>query len=95
MPPMHPAFVHFPIALVVFSFITDLLGRVFGRASFRWAAFWSLIGALILGAVTAATGYYDFTRDTLAQRLLVTPTFTWISVGFYWVRLSCWRSGVG
>ena len=65
MPPLHPAFVHFPIALVVFSFVTDLLGRLFGRPSFRWAAFWSLIGALILGAIAAATGYYDFTRDTL------------------------------
>ena len=27
MPPLHPAFVHFPIALVAFSFIADLLGR--------------------------------------------------------------------
>ena len=28
MAPLHPAFVHFPIALVAFSFITDLLGRL-------------------------------------------------------------------
>ena len=28
MAPLHPAFVHFPIALVVFSFVTDLLGRL-------------------------------------------------------------------
>jgi uncharacterized membrane protein len=67
MPPLHPAFVHFPIALVAFSFVTDLLGRVLNRASLRAAAFWSLIGALLGGAVTAATGYFDFGRDALGD----------------------------
>ncbi len=62
MAPLHPAFVHFPIALVVFSFIADLLGRIFNKASLRAAGFWSLIAALLFGAVTAATGYYDMTR---------------------------------
>jgi uncharacterized membrane protein len=62
MAPLHPAFVHFPIALVVFSFIADLLGRLFNKASLRSAGFWSLIGALVFGAITAATGYLDMTR---------------------------------
>src|SRR3954466_11486378 len=62
MPPLHPALVHFPIALVVFSFIADLLGRLLTKPSLRAAAFWSLIGALVFGAITAATGYYDMTR---------------------------------
>ena len=65
MPPLHPAFVHFPIALVVFSFITDLLGRLFGWASLRAAGFWCLIGALLVGAITAMTGYWDFTHAAL------------------------------
>ncbi|HSS22780.1 MAG TPA: DUF2231 domain-containing protein [Pyrinomonadaceae bacterium] len=67
MAPLHPAFVHFPIALVVFSFITDLLGWLLNKASLRAAGFWCLIGALLFGAITAATGYYDFTRDTLGD----------------------------
>src|SRR5882724_10948236 len=67
MPPLHPAFVHFPIALVVFSFVADLLGRLFNKSSLRAAGFWSLIGALLAGTVTAATGYYDFTRATLGD----------------------------
>ena len=62
MAPLHPAFVHFPIALVVTSFISDLLGRVFNKPSLRATGFWALIGALIFGAITAATGYYDMTR---------------------------------
>src|SRR5437764_14951670 len=62
MPPLHPAFVHFPIALVVFSFLTDALGRFSNKASLRAAAFWSLIAALVFGAITAAAGYYDMIR---------------------------------
>ena len=62
MPPLHPAFVHFPIALVVVSFITDLLGRLFNKPSLRWTGLWSLIAALMFGAITAATGYWDWKR---------------------------------
>ena len=67
MPPLHPAFVHFPIALLVFSFIADLLGRLLNKPALRATGFWCLIGALLGGAITAATGYYDFTRDTLGE----------------------------
>lgn len=67
MPPLHPAFVHFPIALVVFSFIADLLGRLLNKPSLRSTGFWCLIAALVGGAITAATGYYDFSRDTLGD----------------------------
>ena len=62
MPPLHPAFVHFPIALVVVSFLADLLGRIFNKASLRWTGLWSLVAALIFGAITAATGYWDWKR---------------------------------
>jgi uncharacterized membrane protein len=67
MPPLHPAFVHFPIALVAFSLVVDVLGRLFNKPTLTAAGFWSLVGALIMGAITAITGYYDFTRDTLGE----------------------------
>ncbi len=67
MPPLHPAVLHFPIALVVFSFVADLLGLLLDNPSLRSAGFWSLVGALLGGAIAAATGYYDFTRDTLGD----------------------------
>src|ERR1051326_7873745 len=62
MPPLHPAFVHFPIALVVVSFLADLLGRIFNKPSLRWTGLWALVAALIFGAVTATTGYLDWKR---------------------------------
>lgn len=67
MPPLHPAFVHFPIALITFSFVFDLLARFFNKESLRSAAFWCLIGGLMGGALTAITGYVDYTRDALGD----------------------------
>lgn len=94
MPPLHPAFVHFPIALVVFSFVTDLLGRLFNRVSLRSAGSWSLLGALLVGAITAATGYWDFTRDTLGAETSRYADFHmdigWILIGAVAV-LTVWR----
>lgn len=95
MPPMHPAFVHFPIALVVFSFIADLLNRLFNRSSLRATGSWSLLGALVFGAITAATGYYDMVRT----RPVLGDTFRyvdfhmdigWVLVGAVIV-LTAWR----
>ena len=93
MPPLHPAFVHFPIALVVFSFATDVLGRLLNKPSLRAAGFWSLIGALLMGAVTAATGYYDFGRDALGETARYVDfhmDMGWILVGCV-VVLTAWR----
>ena len=95
MAPLHPAFVHFPIALVVFSFLADVLGRLFNKASLRAAAFWSLIGALVFGAITATTGYYDMTRT----RGVLGDTFRYVDfhmdIGFILVGavvvLTVWR----
>lgn len=95
MAPLHPAFVHFPIALVVFSFLADLLGRLSRRPSLRAAASWSLLGALVFGAITAASGYYDMTRT----RGVLGETFRyvdfhmdmgWILIGAV-VVLTAWR----
>jgi uncharacterized membrane protein len=56
MPPLHPAFVHFPIALVVFSFIAELLNRLFNKPSLRATGSWTLLGALVFGAITSGKG---------------------------------------
>jgi len=83
MPPLHPALVHFPIALVVFSFIADLLGRLFTKVSLRAAGFWSLIGALDMTRTRGVLGdtfkYVDFHMDV-----------GWILVGCV-VVLTLWR----
>ena len=64
MPPLHPAFVHFPIALMAFSFITDLLGRLFNKRSLTSAGFWCVIGAILIGAITILTGLWEKVRES-------------------------------
>ena len=61
----------------------------------RAAGFWSLIGALVFGAITAATGYYDMTRT----RGVLGDTFKYVDfhmdIGFVLVGavvvLTLWR----
>ncbi len=62
MPPIHPALVRFPIALVFVSVIADLIGRLKENEALRATGAWSLFGALIGAAVAAPVGYWDMTR---------------------------------
>jgi uncharacterized membrane protein len=67
MPPLHPALVHFPVALVTFAFIADLVaylstGRYWSRIGLA-----ALMGAVIGGIATVAAGYYDMGRATLGE----------------------------
>lgn len=67
MPPIHPALVHFPIALFTFAFVLDFIGFVRNSLTLRTAAFWSLLGALLGIALTIAAGYYDMSRAALGE----------------------------
>lgn len=43
MPPVHPAIVHYPIALVTLSVVADLFGFIFGSQSLQHAGWWALM----------------------------------------------------
>jgi uncharacterized membrane protein len=66
LPPIHPAIVHFPIALIIVAFFADLFGRKSARPSVRNFGFGCLILALCLGVLTLLAGYYDMTRLPLS-----------------------------
>ena len=65
MPPIHPALVHLPIAFVALSFCADLAAKWTRRESLRHVGLWSLIAALVGGAVSIAAGYWDMNRAAL------------------------------
>jgi uncharacterized membrane protein len=69
MPPIHPALVHFPIALVIVSIVADLLSVLFKSASLRSTASWSLVGAAVTAAAAIAAGYYDMSRANLSEEV--------------------------
>ncbi len=64
----HPALVHFPIALITFSVICELIGRFKQSPFARTAAWWTMVAALIGGALTVAAGYYDMWHAHLQEQ---------------------------
>ncbi|CAN5429443.1 hypothetical protein BH20VER3_BH20VER3_03350 [soil metagenome] len=66
LPPLHPAIVHFPIALIGFWFIAELIGYFSRSETARTVAWWSLVGAVIGGALSVLFGYIDMWRASLA-----------------------------
>lgn len=65
MPPVHPAIVHYPIALVTLSVVADLFGFIFGSQSLQHAGWWALLGAAIGAAVALVAGLFDMHREKL------------------------------
>lgn len=65
MPPVHPAIVHYPIALVTLSVVADLFGFNFGSQSLQHAGWWALLGAGMGAAAALVAGLFDMHREKL------------------------------
>src|SRR5690554_6557730 len=57
--PLHPALVHFPMALLGTSLLFDLGGILSGRPIFWAIAFWNIALGLVIAPFTATTGLLD------------------------------------
>jgi uncharacterized membrane protein len=96
--PVHPALVHLPIAFILLSVAADLVARLTKsetrRAAFRTVGFWSLIAALVGGALAIAAGYLDMNRASLTpetdQFVDLHMTIGWV-LGGCLVVLAAWR----
>lgn len=60
--PVHPAIVHFPIALVFAAFLAELLGARRKDQRLRDAAWWALLGAAGSANVAVMAGLYDMEK---------------------------------
>lgn len=65
MPPVHPAIVHFPIALLTLSVFADLFGYIYPSSSLKAVGWWSLIVAAVSGVLAVVAGYLDMKREDL------------------------------
>ena len=86
LPPLHPALVHFPIALITVSFFTDLIARLTGSPSLRTAGWWMLVAGTICTLITVPLGYFDMNRATLDAR---THEFVDLHLRIGWLLLIC------
>lgn len=97
MPPIHPAIVHFPIALVTLSVLADLVGYVFRSESLSGAALWSLAGAAVGAASAVIAGLFDMNRERMSEEAHHRVHFH-MKVGFALlsaiVALAVWRWAV-
>jgi uncharacterized membrane protein len=67
MPPLHPVFVHFPIALFAVALGADVFGRMRPSAETRALGYWCLVGAVLGAASAVAAGVLDMYRADLAE----------------------------
>jgi uncharacterized membrane protein len=58
--PLHPALVHFPVALWTASLAADGAARVTGAAFWGPAAWWCLAAGLAAAALAATAGFVDY-----------------------------------
>ena len=63
LPPIHPALVHFPIALITLSVISEFIGYFLEKRSSVDVAWWTVVGAVAGVAVTVPAGYSDTSRS--------------------------------
>lgn len=67
MPPVHPALVHYPIALMTLSVVADLFGRLYESPSLRAAGWWGLAGAAAGAALALVAGLFDMSREKIGR----------------------------
>ena len=94
LPPIHPALVHFPIALITLSVIAEFIGYFWKSEAARRVAWWTLVGAVVGVAVTVPAGYSDMWRASLApetHRLVEMHMKTGWIVATGFVVLIAWR----
>src|SRR5262245_31318166 len=58
--PIHPMLIPFPIGLLVFSLLCDLIYAATGRLVWSQIAFYALAGGVIGGVVAAIPGLIDY-----------------------------------
>lgn len=67
---LHPAIVHFPIALLIVSVVLDALGLLFRQAGLTRAGFATLIAGGLGAGAAALTGPAEDAKDAASRTLL-------------------------
>lgn len=62
MGPIHPALVHFPIALLLVSVVADVVGAWNKAPAARIVGFWSLVVATVGANFAVMAGLYDIEK---------------------------------
>lgn len=67
MPPLHPAIVHYPIALITVSVLADLVGYLSNSSTLKATGWWTLIAAATGAALALIAGLFDMNREQIEE----------------------------
>ncbi len=67
MPPVHPALVHYPVALAATSVIADTVAAAINVPALLILGQWGMAIAAVGAAIAAPAGYFDMKRGDLAH----------------------------
>jgi uncharacterized membrane protein len=92
LPPLHPILVNFTAALVPVSFISDVIGRIWGRPSLHSAGWWTLLYGAVVTPFTALAGWY-WLRSMPSAHDPDLPIHQWLGVALAGalIPLTVWR----
>ena len=94
MKPVHPMLVHFPIALLALSVITDSIAFFMPSDSLRPVGWWALVGSAVGAVAAVPAGLFDMGRADLQEEVHA-RLHRHMKVGFALLAailvLTCWR----
>jgi uncharacterized membrane protein len=67
--PLHPMLIPFPMALLVATFVCDLVFWSTGDTFWARAAFWALSAAMVTALIAALAGFMDFLGNSRIRAL--------------------------
>src|ERR687886_975143 len=70
--PLHPQMINFPLGLLTWAWVSDLLYRVTRKPVFATVAYWNIVGGVIGGLAAAPVGFWDWwhiPQNTRAKRI--------------------------
>lgn len=92
--PIHPMLVHFPIALLIASFLADAVHFFASWSSIEHVGWWMLALASAGGLFTVLAGLFDMRRATLDEAIHErVHQHMWVGMGLFLVicALTAWR----
>lgn len=95
--PVHPMLIVFPIGLLVFSLVCDLVHWAGGSATWAWAAWYTMGGGIIGGLLAAVPGFTDLLSlpESRAKRVAVLHMAINLIVILIFVLNFALRAGLG
>jgi uncharacterized membrane protein len=91
---VHPAMVHFTVALLPVSLVTDLIGKFTDRSSLTTAAWWMLLYGAIAAPLTALAGWMWAADIGISPAFLTMHRWLGVGIALSLPAIAIWRGRI-